>query len=236
MNTQFQALVFVFTAAIFLHAFLTLSVSNAFRLFFLAFLLSYFAEYISMHYICLFGKPYHYDPALYPILPGGVPIIVVFMWFILAYTALKFLYAIPIRSKGSYSLWRILLKGGLSALYIMATDFFIDPLGIFAGLWVWHGPGGYFGIPWANFAGWFLVSFVIFFLYLITEKAFSPTRIKTDYFLDKAFVVVTIFPTIFCITGCVIYLGNVGPIFLSLIVMGPVWIYWAISLQEVQRK
>ena len=103
MNTQFQALVFVFTSAIFLHASLTLSVSNAFRLFFLAFFLSYFAEYISMHWIGLFGYPYNYDPALSPMLPGGVPIIVVFMWFVLAYTALEFLWSIPIRS------WQTLL-------------------------------------------------------------------------------------------------------------------------------
>ena len=29
------------------------------------------------------------------------------------------------------------------------------------GYWVWQTPGGYFGIPWVNFAGWFFSSALI---------------------------------------------------------------------------
>ncbi len=29
------------------------------------------------------------------------------------------------------------------------------------GFWVWEQPGGYFGIPWVNFAGWLFASALI---------------------------------------------------------------------------
>ncbi len=224
MNSQLQALVFLLAATIFAHASLSMSVSNALRLFGIAFLFSYFAEYLGMRWAGLFGKLYSYNLALHPILPGGVPVVVVLMWFILAYTAVKFLQPITIRTGESRSLWRLLSKGGLCALYIMATDFFIDPLATYSGLWSWHEQGGYFGTPWGNFGGWFLVGLVICCLYLLVEKPFSSDRHK-----DMIFIIVSICLTILCFVACHIHLDSVWPIALSLAVVGPFWIFRVVS-------
>ena len=235
MNSQLQALVFLLAAAIFSHASLSLSVSNALRLFGIAVLFSYFAEYVGMRWAGFFGNLYSYDTALYPILPGGVPVIVVLMWFILAYTALKFLQPITtIRPGESRSLSRLLFKGGLCALYIMATDFFIDPLGTYAGLWSWHEQGGYFGTPWRNFGGWFLVGLVICCLYLLAEKPVSSDRHMNCNFWDMIFVVVSIGLTILCFIACHIHLSNGWPVALSLAVIGPFWIFWMVSNRRSQ--
>ncbi len=225
MNSQLQALVFLLAAAFFLHAALSMSMPNALRVFGFAALFSYLAEYVGMRWAAGFwGNLYSYNSALYPILPGGVPVIVVLMWFILAYTALKFLQPITIRPGESRSLWRLLFKGGLCALYITATDFFIDPLATYSGLWSWHEQGGYFGTPWGNFGGWFLVGLVICCLYLLVEKPYSPDRYK-----DMIFLVVSICLTILCFIACHIHLGSGWPVALSLAVMGPFWIFRLVS-------
>lgn len=228
MNSQLQALVFLLAAAIFSHASLTMSVSNALRLFGITFLFSYFAEYVGMRWAGFFGNLYSYNSALFPVLPGGVPVIVVLMWFILAYTALKFLQPMTIRSGEPRALSRFLFKGSLCALYIMATDFFIDPLATYSGLWSWHEKGGYFGTPWGNFGGWFLVGLVICCLYLLVEKP-SPFDRHTNSYWDMIFVAVSICLTILCFIACHIHLGSGWPVILSLAVIGPCWIFWVVS-------
>jgi uncharacterized membrane protein len=224
MNSQLQALVFLLAATIFAHAALSISASNALRLLGITFLLSYFAEYVGMRWAGIFGNLYSYNSALHPILPGGVPVAVVLMWFILAYTAVKFLQPVAIRPGESGSSWRLLFKGGLCALYIMATDFFIDPLATYSGLWSWHGHGGYFGTPWGNFGGWFLVGLVICCLYLLVEKPFPSDRNN-----DMIFIIVSICLTILCFIACHIHLDSVWPIALSLAVVGPFWIFRVVS-------
>jgi len=46
----------------------------------------------------------------------------------------------------------------LSGLAFTAWDLFLDPQMVAWGFWEWEQPGGYFGIPWVNFAGWFAAS------------------------------------------------------------------------------
>ena len=43
-----------------------------------------------------------------------------------------------------------------SGLALTAWDLFLDPQMTQWELWVWDQPGGYFGIPWVNYLGWFL--------------------------------------------------------------------------------
>jgi len=59
-----------------------------------------------------------------------------------------------------------------AAALLTATDLLIDPLasGVL-GFWKWSAPGSYFGVPLSNFAGWFLVSLLMFAL---TRGAAKP--------------------------------------------------------------
>ena len=51
----------------------------------------------------------------------------------------------------------------IAAALLTATDLLIDPLasGVL-GFWRWSAPGPYFGVPLSNFAGWFVVSLLMF--------------------------------------------------------------------------
>ena len=155
-----QGLVLLFTAAVFCHACLSVSFSNALRLFGFSVFVSYAAESMGTHW-GLFGSPYSYDPALLPRLPGGVPC------FIPPHLVRSGLHGARVRAfhlngpKGALSLGRLLVKSALCGFYIMGSDLVLDPLGTSSGMWVWSEPGGYFGTPLSNFAVWFLVGAVM---------------------------------------------------------------------------
>jgi putative membrane protein len=48
-----------------------------------------------------------------------------------------------------------------SALAFTVWDLFLDPQMVSWRLWVWERPGGYYGIPWVNYLGWFAAAAVI---------------------------------------------------------------------------
>ncbi len=100
-------------------------------------------ELTGVHTGLPFGR-YQYTNTLAPSL-FGVPIAIAFAWLIL----IDF-----VRGITPSPLW--------GALLMTAIDFVIDPLA--AGplhYWHWFDLGPYYGIPWMNFAGWLLTSFVI---------------------------------------------------------------------------
>jgi putative membrane protein len=232
MNPFLQGLIFFLTAAQICHGSLSLGIPNALRLFFISFLVSFTAEWIGMHWQGMFGSLYLYDPALVPRLTEKVPVGIPLVWFWLAYTAVVFLRPLPIRGKRSIFRRQWLLKTSLGALYITAMDFIIEPLGVSTGAWVWKEPGGYFGTPLWNFAGWFICGFVICGCYLPLEKALPAQEKKEGFSPDGLFASVSIFFSLVCSTACLVRLGTMIPALLALSIMAPYWIYWAASLRK----
>ncbi|MFD0891453.1 carotenoid biosynthesis protein, partial [Streptosporangium algeriense] len=52
----------------------------------------------------------------------------------------------------------------LGACALTAWDLFLDPQMTRLGLWTWHVPGPYRGVPLSNFVGWLLVSLLVMVL------------------------------------------------------------------------
>jgi uncharacterized membrane protein len=93
-----------------------------------------------------FGR-YLYTGTLAPSL-FGVPLAIACAWMVLFAFVRQF----------TRNVW-------LAATLLTATDLLIDPLASGAlGFWRWSVPGLYFGVPISNFAGWFLVSLLMFAL------------------------------------------------------------------------
>ena len=232
MNPFLQGLIFFLTAAQICHGYLSGSISNAWGLFFISFLVSFSAEWIGMHWKGLFGSLHRYDSALIPRLTEQVPVCIPLVWFWLANTAMVFLRPLLIRWKGSRSRRRWLPMAVLGAFYITAMDFIIEPLGVSSGAWVWKEPGGYFGTPIWNFAGWFMVGFVICGSYLHWERP-APDQQKREIILsDGIFALVSIFLSLVCSAACLVRLKTFLPAGLALSIMVPYWIYWAVSLRK----
>lgn len=103
-----------------------------------------------------FGLPYgHYEytPVLGPALLG-VPLVLTCAWLVLA-----------AHVRGALDAWRVPASAQpvLGAAWMTALDLVIDPLAAGPlGYWSWSAGGVYYGIPATNFAGWFVVSMVIF--------------------------------------------------------------------------
>ena len=93
-----------------------------------------------------FGR-YHYTATLFPQVLG-VPVVMAAAWLVL------FAYV------------RQMARSPLAAAaWMTAIDLVIDPLAAKTlNYWVWDNAGPYYGIPWSNFAGWFVVSLALFML------------------------------------------------------------------------
>jgi len=90
---------------------------------------------------------YEYTAVLRPLV-AGVPIAIAGAWLVL------FAYVSQMR-----------VHPALAALWMAAIDLIIDPLGSHElNYWTWLQDGPYYGIPTVNFAGWFAVSLIIFYL------------------------------------------------------------------------
>lgn len=98
---------------------------------------------------------YRYTDRLRPQL-GGVPMIIPLAWLMMLPPSWAVAEAITrgIPPLGGSRLVFVLV----SALAFTAWDLFLDPQMVKWQLWVWDHPTarGYFGIPWTNYAGWFL--------------------------------------------------------------------------------
>lgn len=153
------------------------------------------------------------------------------MWFGSAYSALVLLRSISILPGNAYPIRKLLLKAALCALCLVGMDLIYDPLGVSSQLWVWHEPGNYFGTPYQNFVGWFLTGFAIFACYLFLEKPRSKGRLEDVLLLEISFAFVSLLPAVVCFAACWFYLQNCWPIVLTIVIMGPFWIFFVASIR-----
>ena len=90
----------------------------------------------------------------------------------------------------------------------MAWDLFLDPQMTRWNYWRWARPGGYFGIPWLNFFGWFLTAAIVTLLLRPTNLPVPPLVIiyLVTWFLQSV--------------GQIVFWKMVGPGLVGSAVMG----------------
>ena len=236
--TQYEpwllAITTISTVAVFLHASLSVSVRRAALFATIAFTISLVAEYSGTAWNLPFGYRYAYDPALEPRIGGQLPVCVPPLWFVLAYTPVVFLRRMPVRAAGNVAPARLLAKAGLCALYLVATDLFLDPLGVSSGTWTWLEGGLYFGTPALNFVGWFLVGVLIYVPYLAMAREDPPAPRVGG--LDVGFAAASAGLTLLCLAACVLRLGIWLPVPLAGAVLAPVWVYWLAGISGARPR
>lgn len=169
--------------------------------------LSWFVEAVGTATGFPFGN-YTYTGLLQPQI-AHVPLILPFAWMMMLPCAWAVAYII---TGGRYGLRFILI----SALAMTAWDLFLDPQMVSWRLWMWHDSGGYFGIPWMNYLGWFLASA---FITLVAR----PHDLQVVPFL----VIYTITWALESI-GLLVFWGLPGPALVGFVVMGIfVWQAWS---------
>ena len=78
----------------------------------------------------------------------------------------------------------------LASFLMVAWDLSFDPIAsTLRHLWIWQQGGGYFGVPFSNFMGWFLTVFVFFQLFALylrgRQNAYTPVQaVSRGYWLQ----------------------------------------------------
>lgn len=152
----------------------------------LTFAISWTYESLSIATGFPFGH-YHYTEVLGPKL-GTVPLLIMPAYFGVCYV--------------SWMIARLLLDHGrpdgarsgplamtLVASFVMVMwDLAMDPArATVAQAWIWHDGGAYFGVPFSNFAGWFLCVATIFLAYgAVAPRIAAPREIPDRTALAQA--------------------------------------------------
>jgi uncharacterized membrane protein len=129
---------------------------------------------------------YNYSPSL-GVLP--VPLIIIFEYFAMGY--LSWILANILTGQYSQKLKgkQVFLVPFIATFLMVMWDLTVDPISsTLQGLWVWHNPGAYFGVPLSNYFGWFLVVYIIFQLFgIYLTKYDSITEEKIAELSNKPF-------------------------------------------------
>lgn len=150
---------------------------------------------------------YAYTSILQP-QSGGVPWLIPFAWLMMLPPAWA-VAATLVEGLRLRHQWLIgIFFAGISGLAFTVWDFYLDPQMVAHGLWVWEIPGGYFGIPWINFAGWWLSSAIL--TWIIRPRKLSRPPLLTIYTLTWAFQAI----------GLGLFWGQPGPALVGFFGMG----------------
>ena len=131
----------------------------------------------------VYGPYYYTDKLGYKFL-GLVPLLIPVAWFMMTYPS----YVIASRVVPSFKstwMWRLVVAG-VGALVMTAWDLAMDPMMVAGDHWVWEEAGAYFGIPIQNYLGWWVTTFVTFWLFLTLARIRPQQNTTDDSFLQLA--------------------------------------------------
>lgn len=159
----FSAMTYVFSALVFVHAVTLVGWRQALAFFWVAVITAFVMEHLGLKTGVIFGR-YAYTDVLGPKVFGSVPLPIMLAYFMVIWPC-HMLANLLLRGKAiarfgriSWRIWASLL----TALIMTAWDLVLDPVMVRDGqAWVWLDGGAYFGIPFRNFVGWVLTTFII---------------------------------------------------------------------------
>jgi putative membrane protein len=172
-RVPFARLVPVFALFSLLHAIFMLGWRRAAAFFAVSTVLSLTSELAGVRTGLIFGR-YVYTDALGQKILGDVPWVIPLAWFMMIYPAYVIaslaLDGQPIAKGGR--LGRLCFFALVGGMIMTAWDLTLDPymVGIRDAAWIWKDAGPYFGVPFHNYAGWVLTTFLVFLVYVAWER------------------------------------------------------------------
>jgi putative membrane protein len=131
-------------------------------------------EYVGVLTGVPFGE-YHYTGVLVPELPGGVPLAIGFAWLLIVVGGLfTARWVLSYACMASANPWPAILVGAVLAV---GLDLLLEPVAYhIKHYWEWQSPlsEGYYGVPWSNFATWFVAALGM--NWLVSKTAGSASK------------------------------------------------------------
>ncbi len=150
--------------------------------FLITFVVSWCFESLSIATAFPFGN-YHYTEGLGPKL-GQVPLLIMPAYFGMCYLAWNLAHGVLDKFDQRADALQRFAVPVLAAFIMVMWDMSIDAArSTLAQVWIWHDGGGYFGVPFSNFMGWFLCVYVIFqllALYLARQPGHADQAASGD--------------------------------------------------------
>ncbi|MGL4649690.1 MAG: carotenoid biosynthesis protein, partial [Caldilineaceae bacterium] len=182
---------------------------------------AWLVEFVGSHTGVPFGA-YHYTPLLQPQV-GGVPLLIPLAWLMMLPAAWAVSEILVGRGQGKAGLLRFV---GLAAVAFTVWDLFLDPQMVRWEYWEWDNPGGYFGIPWVNYGGWLLCSFLIGLLVFTVGPTLPPMP-------KRPLLVIYTVTWALQSVGLAVFWRMPGPAFVGFVAMGAfVVMAWRASLSR----
>lgn len=126
-------------------------------------------EYVGATYDIPFGS-YDYTDQLGYRVAATVPAVILLAWLFSTVGTWAAAYVIAPRAPR-------VIRAALAGLFIVYFDLQIEPVAtIIFQYWVWIDSGWYYGVPWVNFAGWWLTGALFAYLF----DPYFITRLRTD--------------------------------------------------------
>jgi putative membrane protein len=119
----------------------------------------YLLEEVGVRTGLIYG-PYHYSEMLGPKL-GHVPVLIPLAWFMMIYPSWVVARAL-LRGVETSSPVGLAGQALIAAMVMTAWDTVMDPGMAAAGNWTWEQGGPYFGVPFQNYFGWLLTTFLVY--------------------------------------------------------------------------
>ncbi|TWI57953.1 carotenoid biosynthesis protein [Halalkalibacter nanhaiisediminis] len=143
------------------------------------FFVTIFIEWIGVQFGLFFGH-YYYNPD-FGLIFFDVPLTIGFAWLMVISTTHVITKQIvrpikqPLKQGNMYAF--------IGALAAVVIDLVIDPVAyLVKEYWIWNGEGFYYGVPFSNFAGWFILAFILHTLvYLILYLRSKWTTEQSTY-------------------------------------------------------
>ncbi len=153
-----------------LHGFMEYGLSKLLLFCFIAFVVSYATESISITTGLPFGQ-YYYTTKLGEKI-GNVPFKIMLAYFFNGYLALQMAVVFLKKKSKKVRKYNIVLIPFIASLLMVIWNLCFEPImSIVQENWIWEKSGLYFGVPLINFFGWFITTYLIFqIFYLLINK------------------------------------------------------------------
>ena len=141
----------------------------------IAFAVSWCLESLSIATGFPFGH-YHYTDKLGPRL-GTVPLLIMPAYFAMCYVSWNLAHIVLDKFDHRADTLQRFAVPVIAAFIMVMWDLSMDPSrATLSQAWIWHKGGGYFGVPFVNFMGWYLTVYLIFQILALVLQKQQPQR------------------------------------------------------------
>lgn len=151
---------------------------------------SYSLEEIGVRSGLVFGK-YHYSDLLGAKL-GHVPVLIPLAWFMMIYPSWRVAQAM-LTGVDTRTLPGVTALAAVAACVMTGWDMVMDPGMAAEGNWVWENGGAYFGVPRHNYLGWWITTFLVYWIVGWVWRGSASRIVSTRWFHALPVVVYAFF-------------------------------------------